>query len=74
MDLQKLLQECYRQREILGRAIAMLEELAKPDSGPPRSRRGRKSMGEEERRQVSERMKKYWAGRKKPSRSSQLDR
>jgi hypothetical protein len=27
-------------------------------------RRGRKSMGLEERQQVSERMKKYWAGRR----------
>jgi hypothetical protein len=30
------------------------------------SHRGRKSMAEEERRIVSERMKKYWASRRKP--------
>jgi len=65
MDLQKLLNECYRQKEILERAITLLEELAQPDSGPPISRCGRKFMGEEERREVSDRMKKYWASRRK---------
>lgn len=31
---------------------------------PPKERRGRKFMGEEERRQVSERMRRYWNNRR----------
>jgi hypothetical protein len=58
--------------EQLERAIGELEALSSPSgtqSDPldqlKVSRRGRKSMGEAERREVSERMKRYWAGRKK---------
>ena len=45
--------------------IAALEELGKPDpSVRSRSRRGRKGMGPDERQQVAERMRRYWAARR----------
>lgn len=48
------------------RAIAQLEKLlseaASPESRP--RRRGRISMGAEERQEVSQRMKRYWAMRR----------
>lgn len=69
MDVEKLIRELNAQKEKLMQSIALLEELAAYRHGPPqfvtRERRGRKSMGVEERRQVSQRMKKYWAARRK---------
>jgi hypothetical protein len=74
MDLYKAIQDLYAEKEKLERVIASLEELqraAEAVSSPPSAdsgkRRGRKSMGSKERQEVSERMKKYWAGRKKPA-------
>ena len=52
----------------LDRVIASLEKLVSdPVSSvaEPLKRRGRKSMGPEERAQVSLRMKKYWAKRRR---------
>lgn len=66
MDYRRILQELYDQRAKLDRVIADLESLAAGsgvDGGP--KRRGRKSMGAEERKEVSERMKKYWAARRR---------
>jgi hypothetical protein len=73
MDLYKAIRQLYEERARLDRVIASLEELqraAGEDSeGEGPRRRGRKAMSEEERRQVSERMKQYWADRrKKPKR------
>ena len=70
MDLEKAIEHLHAERERLERVIAALEELQKSAAGtplPPKptSRRGRKSMGSDERLQVSERMKKYWASRRK---------
>ena len=71
MDLYKAIQDLYAEKEKLERVIASLEELqraaeaAEPVPASGGKRRGRKSMGSSERQQVSERMKKYWAGRKK---------
>jgi len=65
MDVEKILRECYRQKELLERTIDLLEELLSSESPKPSKRRGRKNMGPEERREVSERMKKYWASRRK---------
>ena len=50
-------------------AIVQLELLEKGDGyvHVPKQRRGRKSMGADERRQVSERMRQYWAGRRESS-------
>ena len=62
----KTIEELRREKQRLERVIASLEELKGPAAGtaaPVRSRRGRKSMSPEERREVSARMKKYWAGR-----------
>jgi hypothetical protein len=71
MDLYKAIQDLYAEKEKLERVIASLEELqrnagAMPVLPPkPPKRRGRKSMSSEERAEVSERMRKYWAGRRK---------
>lgn len=70
MDLFKALQELYAEKEKLERVIASLEELQRNASELPKlpklaRRRGRKNMSQRERREVSERMKKYWAGRRK---------
>ena len=71
MDLYKAIQELYAEKEKLERVIASLEELQRAAGSipaPPRSagrRRGRKSMGAKEREEVSERMKRDWANRRK---------
>ena len=78
MDLYKAIQELYAEKEKLERVIASLEELQRtggtiPPLPNPAKRRGRKSMSPLERQQVSERMRKYWAGRRtgeKPARAS----
>jgi hypothetical protein len=69
MDLYKAIQDLYNEKERLERVIASLEELqrsavAVPLLPKPVQRRGRKSMNSQERREVSERMRKYWAGRR----------
>lgn len=70
MDLYKAIQDLYAEKEKLERVIASLEELQRAAGGgiPPQhtsgKRRGRKSMGADERQEVSERMKKYWAKRR----------
>jgi hypothetical protein len=65
MDLAKTIEELRREKQKLDRVIASLEELQAAVTVAPlrKERRGRKSMGAEERREVSERMKKYWAAR-----------
>jgi hypothetical protein len=65
MDLAKTIEELRREKQKLDRVIASLEELQAAVTVAPlqKKRRGRKSMGAEERREVSERMKKYWAAR-----------
>jgi hypothetical protein len=69
MDLYKAIQDLYTEKEKLERVIASLEELQRgasslPAAPKPTKRRGRKSMSPEERLEVSERMKKYWEGRR----------
>ena len=69
MDLYKAIQDLYIEKEKLERVIVSLEELqrsavAVPLLPKPVQRRGRKSMNSQERREVSERMRKYWAGRR----------
>ena len=73
MDLYKAIQELYAEKEKLERVIASLEELqrnagAVPELPKPANRRGRKSMNSAQRQEVSERMRKYWASRRKPKR------
>jgi hypothetical protein len=70
VNVEELIRDLYSQKERLGRAIALLEELAVYRQGPSpfigrTERRGRKSMGADERREVSQRMKRYWAARRK---------
>jgi hypothetical protein len=70
MDLHKALQDLYAEKVKLERAIASLEELQRVggallDPTSEAKRRGRKSMSADERLEVSNRMRKYWAGRRK---------
>jgi hypothetical protein len=69
MDLYKALQDLYAEKEKLERAIASLEELQRAGGltglPPIGKRRGRKSMDPKEREEVSRRMRKYWAARRK---------
>lgn len=66
VDLETAIQELRRRKELVERAIAQLEGLLqRTEEEHPRSRRGRKSMGEAERLEVSSRMKTYWETRRK---------
>jgi hypothetical protein len=70
MDLYKAIQDLYAEKEKLERVIASLEELQQAGGSVPvlergGKRRGRKSMNAKERQEVSERMKRYWANRRK---------
>jgi hypothetical protein len=73
MDLYKAIQDLYAEKEKLERVIASLEELqrtagdAAVPPAKPVGRRGRKSMSNAERIEVSERMKRYWEERRKGS-------
>jgi hypothetical protein len=70
VDFNRIIKDLNAEEEKLERLIASFEELQRfaslakppvPDSG---KRRGRTSMGPEERQGVSDRMKKYWASRR----------
>ncbi len=71
MDLYKAIRELYEEKKRLDEVIASLEAFlaSKAGLGPEleqfQKRRGRKSMSPEERKQVSERMKEYWASRRR---------
>lgn len=73
MDIQRTINELRNQALQLEYAIRMLEKLAQgtiPASELEkamgrRSNRGRKSMGPEERKEVSRRMKAYWASQRR---------
>jgi hypothetical protein len=70
MDLSKVLQELYAEKERLEHSIAMLEELqnkAVKESPHPMKHRGRRRMSTEERLVVSNRMRRYWAARRSSS-------
>jgi len=75
MDLRKVIRSLIEEKNKLDSVIASLQSLEKQED-PARpvtsalGRRGRRAMGQEERRRVSERMKKYWAGRRKVSGAS----
>ena len=69
MDLLKAIRDLYEEKHRLDAVIGSLElMLAAEARTPARSRavrkRGRKNMSREEREEVSERMKKYWAARR----------
>ena len=72
MDLYRAIRELYAEKEKLERVIASLEELQRAAGGKNpllegARRRGRKSMNAKERQEVSERMKRYWASRRRAS-------
>jgi hypothetical protein len=68
MDLRSIIRELYKEKQRLDRIIAELEpfevDRALDPNKPAPKGRGRKSMSAEERRQVSDRMKRYWAKRR----------
>lgn len=67
MDLYQIIRELQEQRMRLDRAIAVLDELYLPDDKiKPRDKKpGRRYMSAEERREVSARMREYWAQRRR---------
>ena len=69
MDLHKVIQSLYTEKERLDRVISSLEDLRRtvrviPPMPKSKKRRGRKSMSDKERQEVSDRMKRYWVGRR----------
>ncbi len=69
MNLEKVIHRLRQERAKLDEMIASFERLREVaatvrEKRPPK-RRGRTFMNEEERREVSVRMKKYWAARRK---------
>ena len=62
MDLNRMIVDLRTELHRVETAIAQLEALnGNGNISLLRPRRGRKFMGAEERREVSERMKRYWA-------------
>jgi hypothetical protein len=68
MDLGKVIQDLYAQKEKLARTITTLEGLLTGDAPVTPTmtpkRRGRRSMGAAERQEVAARMSRYWAKRR----------
>ena len=73
MDLQDTIRQLEMEKERIEAALAGLKQLQNGNGdlngvmanhGSRKSSRGRKSMGAQEREEVSLRMKKYWAGRR----------
>lgn len=65
MDLNKAIRDLHEELEKLNQLIAALEQFQSTGTLPAPARRGRRSMDADERKTVSERMKKYWAARRK---------
>jgi hypothetical protein len=66
MDLERMIQELRERLKDVNQVIVLLEQLVQLSTAESTvKRRGRKFMNNEERRQVSERMRKYWSARKK---------
>ena len=71
MDVFKAIADLQEEKKRIDMVIEHLEALLRGGGtvsnyqGLTRSRRGRKNMGEEERAEVSARMKNYWAKRRK---------
>ncbi|MBV8903329.1 MAG: hypothetical protein JOZ22_06800 [Acidobacteriia bacterium] len=63
--LTQTIQDLYREKRDLDRIISLLEQIAatRRASIPAARPHGKKPMSPEERRQVSERIKEYWANR-----------
>ena len=67
MDLHKILRELHAERLRIKKIIDTLEELYVRGAKTPPKKRGRKSMDAKARKEVSQRMKRYWAARKEES-------
>jgi len=71
MKLPTIIKNLYKERAKLDGLIASLEHRRETGDAmrekPPKKRRGRTSMGAEERQRVAERMRRYWAARGKPA-------
>ena len=69
MNINKAIRDLYAEKKRLDNVIASLEEMqhapALVNAAVSEKKRGRKSMDEQARAQVSDRMKRYWAGRRK---------
>ena len=68
MDLDKIIARLQSERAKLEEIISSLEQLRRSARDVPKEvvkkRRGRKFMSEEDRKEVSERMRRYWAARR----------
>ena len=70
MDLAKVLTDLRQHKDQFEQTIASLKAIMEEHGGPvlgvgpSKRRRGRKAMGEDERQEVSRRMKRYWEGRR----------
>lgn len=64
MDLQTAIHELLEEKNRLDKAIRCLEILVREDD-PDAPRPGRKGMSDEERKEVSARMKEFWASQRK---------
>lgn len=64
MDIDATLRELVREWKCIKRAMARLEAQQSKSESQPKKRRGRKSMGPEERLEVARRMKEYWQSRR----------
>ena len=65
MDYKRALNELFQARQQLSEVIKNFESLRQGKQPPPLSRRGRKRMPAAERQIVSERMRNYWASRRR---------
>lgn len=73
MDLYKAIKDLYEQKKRLDQVIASLEDLEKTAGSVPKEapkRRGRPGMDAKARREVSERMKRYWAKRRRDAKAA----
>jgi len=67
MTVGEMITALRREEALLAAAIATLGRLEaeQREAGAGRSRRGRKSIGEQERQEISRRMRQYWQDRRK---------
>jgi hypothetical protein len=75
MNINKAIRDLYEEKKRLDRIIASLEDMQRNPAVTVESvlnkRRGRKSMDEQARLEVSERMKRYWEMRRKSQAADQ---
>lgn len=69
MEIQKVIEYLNHQRAMIDETISCLERLSEGSTPTASSvsakRRGRKFMHDDDRKKVSERMKQYWASRRR---------